>query len=399
MRKGKGRAALAACCLAGAMVLAVPARGLADTGGGYGPGAEAASEKPEDMDDETWSRLQDDVLEYQEIPALVEHFSPVYRQVLDNIALNAQPYADAAARLRESALELRNDARAARDDGDQMGYQVASMTADIQTETAKTFEKVVKSIDGASRTTKNSTRKQLIQGVQQLMTGYCQARASKELTDTSVELAQAAYDTALVQRQTGMATDGDVQTAQKNLLTAQKQQKALDDSMTTMRQNLAYLTGRSYDAPLEIGALPSPDVSRIDAMNPEADFSTALSYNYTYIGQRSTSGKGTANHDVKFRTMEETEEKLKIRLDALYQAVLQSRAAYEAAGSAYESAAIEMNANEQRYAMGMLSRLGYLQARAAFLQQKAAYETAAAGLQQAMDTYDWALQGIVDLDA
>ncbi len=399
MRKGKGRAALAACCLAGAMVLAVPARGLADTGGGYGPGAEAASEKPEDMDDETWSRLQDDVLEYQEIPALVEHFSPVYRQVLDNIALNAQPYADAAARLRESALELRNDARAARDDGDQMGYQVASMTADIQTETAKTFEKVVKSIDGASRTTKNSTRKQLIQGVQQLMTGYCQARASKELTDTSVELAQAAYDTALVQRQTGMATDGDVQTAQKNLLTAQKQQKALDDSMTTMRQNLAYLTGRSYDAPLEIGALPSPDVSRIDAMNPEADFSTALSYNYTYIGQRSTSGKGTANHDVKFRTMEETEEKLKIRLDALYQAVLQSRTAYEAAGSAYESAAIEMNANEQRYAMGMLSRLGYLQARAAFLQQKAAYETAAAGLQQAMDTYDWALQGIVDLDA
>ena len=399
MRKGKGRAALAACCLAGAMVLAVPARGLADTGGGYGPGAEAASEKPEDMDDETWSRLQDDVLEYQEIPALVEHFSPVYRQVLDNIALNAQPYADAAARLRESALELRNDARAARDDGDQMGYQVASMTADIQTETAKTFEKVVKSIDGASRTTKNSTRKQLIQGVQQLMTGYCQARASKELTDTSVELAQAAYDTALVQRQTGMATDGDVQTAQKNLLTAQKQQKALEDSMTTMRQNLAYLTGRSYDAPLEIGALPSPDVSRIDAMNPEADFSTALSYNYTYIGQRSTSGKGTANHDVKFRTMEETEEKLKIRLDALYQAVLQSRAAYEAAGSAYESAAIEMNANEQRYAMGMLSRLGYLQAHAAFLQQKAAYETAAAGLQQAMDTYDWALQGIVDLDA
>ena len=399
MRKGKGRAALTACCLAGAMVLAVPARGLADTGGGYGPGAEAASEKPEDMDDETWSRLQDDVLEYQEIPALVEHFSPVYRQVLDNIALNAQPYADAAARLRESALELRNDARAARDDGDQMGYQVASMTADIQTETAKTFEKVVKSIDGASRTTKNSTRKQLIQGVQQLMTGYCQARASKELTDTSVELAQAAYDTALVQRQTGMATDGDVQTAQKNLLTAQKQQKALEDSMTTMRQNLAYLTGRSYDAPLEIGALPSPDVSRIDAMNPEADFSTALSYNYTYIGQRSTSGKGTANHDVKFRTMEETEEKLKIRLDALYQAVLQSRAAYEAAGSAYESAAIEMNANEQRYAMGMLSRLGYLQAHAAFLQQKAAYETAAAGLQQAMDTYDWALQGIVDLDA
>ena len=399
MRKGKGRAALTACCLAGAMVLAVPARGLADTGGGYGPGAEAASEKPEDMDDETWNRLQDDVLEYQEIPALVEHFSPVYRQVLDNIALNAQPYADAAARLRESALELRNDARAARDDGDQMGDQVASMTADIQTETAKTFEKVVKSIDGASRTTKNSTRKQLIQGVQQLMTGYCQARGSKELTDTSVELAQAAYDTALVQRQTGMATDGDVQTAQKNLLTAQKQQKALDDSMTTMRQNLAYLTGRSYDAPLEIGALPSPDVSRIDAMNPEADFSTALSYNYTYIGQRSTSGKGTANHDVKFRTMEETEEKLKIRLDALYQAVLQSRAAYEAAGSAYESAAIEMNANEQRYAMGMLSRLGYLQARAAFLQQKAAYETAAAGLQQAMDTYDWALQGIVDLDA
>ena len=45
-------------------------------------GAMAAIEKPEQMDDATWARLQDNVLEYDEISDLVEYYNPTYRQVV-----------------------------------------------------------------------------------------------------------------------------------------------------------------------------------------------------------------------------------------------------------------------------------------------------------------------------
>ena len=53
-------------------------------------GAMAQVEKPEDMDETTWERLQDNILEYDEIADLVENYNPTYRQVIDQIDINAQ---------------------------------------------------------------------------------------------------------------------------------------------------------------------------------------------------------------------------------------------------------------------------------------------------------------------
>ena len=59
-------------------------------------GAMAAIEKPEQMDDATWARLQDNVLEYDEISDLVEYYNPTYRQVVEQIEINAKPMEEAA---------------------------------------------------------------------------------------------------------------------------------------------------------------------------------------------------------------------------------------------------------------------------------------------------------------
>ena len=194
-----------------------------------------------------------------------------------------------------------------------------------------------------------------------------------------------------------MATDTDVESAQKAFQSAGSRQQTLDDQLTGLKQQLLYMTGWSYDAQSDVGAPPVPDLSRIEAMDFEADLNRAIGNNYTLIEQRSVSGKSTASHTAKFRTLEESEAKLKIQLESLYQAVLEGKMTYEAAQTALESARITMKGTETKYQMGMVGRLEYLQLKTAYLQQKMAADQAALSLVQDMETYYWAVEGLADI--
>ena len=92
--------------------------------------------------------------------------------------------------------------------------------------------------------------------------------------------------------------------------------------------------------------------------------------------------------------MDETEAQVKIRLESAYQAIVESRTAYEAANVAFQGAQITMNGNDLKYQMGMIGNLEYLQLKLAYLQQKAAAKTAALNLTQAIEDYGWIVQGL-----
>lgn len=83
-----------------------------------------AVEKPADMDDATWARLQDNTLEYDEIENLVLYYNPTYRQVVDTIEVQLDPLKTAVADLKDYVQEQRDDARRAKDDGDMMSYKI-----------------------------------------------------------------------------------------------------------------------------------------------------------------------------------------------------------------------------------------------------------------------------------
>lgn len=377
---------MTALCLSGVLTMLMPFSSLAE------------SVRPESMDEETWQRLQDNILEYDEIGDLVENYNPDYLQMLEQIDSNTQIYEDAAKEFREVARDNMSEARAAKDNDDLMLFAIYEGTARGYTEAAKGYEKVVKSIQSNTRHQRRKVWKMLTSGVQQLMNGYQQALASKELVDTAVELAQAAYDSTVTQRGIGMATDTDVESALKSLQSAQGQQKVLEDTMTSLRQNLCLMTGREYNASIDIKEIPAPDLTRIDGMNPENDLTKAVGNNYTVIEQRNISGKGTANYDNKMRILDESEAKIKTQLESLYQEVLESKTAYDAANTAFAGAQITMNGNDLKYQMGMLGRLEYLQLKMAYLQQKAAVRTAELNLTQAMENYDWAVEGLADIE-
>ena len=259
---------------------------------------------------------------------------------------------------------------------------------------AERFDKAVASVHNQTRHQLSRVKKMTVSGLQQMMIGYYQAMASREILDTAVALSQAAYESSITQQSLGMATATDVQAAEKALQSARGQLKTLDDTMTNLRQQMCVMTGWSYDADMQLGDVPAPDFAKVQAMDLERDLERAIGNNYTLIEQRGISGKGDANRTAKFRIMDDTEAQVKIQLESAYQGILESRTAYEAANVAFQSAQITMNGNDLKYQMGMLGNLEYLQLKMAYLQQKAAARTAALSLTQAIENYGWIVQGL-----
>lgn len=356
-------------------------------------GAMAAIEKPEKMDDATWARLQDNVLEYDEISDLVEYYNPTYRQIVEQIEINAQPMEEAARELRKSADEMASDAKDIKD-LDPVMYKGMQEAVKGYRNAAEQFDKAVTSVHNQTRHQLSMAKKMTVSGIQQMMIGYYQAMASREILDTALALSQAAYESSITQQSLGMATATDVQAAEKALQSARGQLKTLDDTMTNLRQQMCVMTGWSYDADMQLGDVPGPDFAKIQAMDLERDLEKAIGNNYTLIEQRGISGKGDANRKAKFRLMDDTEAQVKIQLESAYQGILESRTAYEAANVAFQSAQITMNGNDLKYQMGMLGNLEYLQLKLVYLQQKAAARTAALSLTQAIENYGWIVQGL-----
>ncbi len=363
-----------------------------------------AVEKPADMDDATWARLQDNTLEYDEIENLVVYYNPYYRQAADQIAVQLEPLETAVENLQLEAKDLRLEAREAKEEGDMLThmtntYMVTAIEGILDgSNGAPGLRTALNSATYQTKAPKNQVRRMMTSTVQQLMIGYHQALASKELVDAAVEYAEAAQGSALASQSLGLATEADVQKAQAGVLSAKNQQQSLNDTITTLRQNLCVMTGWAYNAQPEIGAVPAPDLSRIETMNPEVDIAKAISYNPTIMEQRAVSGKGEANYNMKFRSLDETEAKIKNQLQVLYQAVLQAKTAYDGALNSLENSQLTMDSSQRMYDLGMVSRIDYLQMRMGYLQQKMAYDQAVLSLKQAMENYEWALYGVITLE-
>lgn len=358
-----------------------------------------AVEKPAEMDDATWARLQDNTLEYDEIENLVLYYNPTYRQVVDTIEVQLEPLKTAVADLKDYVQDQRDEARKAKDNDDMISYKIGMATAAaIEKQAVKGLETGLRTAQGATKPTKDQIRRTMTSVIEGLVITYNQTLASKELVDTSVALAQAAYDSTVAQQSIGMATEADVQSALKSLTSAQNGQKSLEDGLKTLKRNICVQTGWDYNADMEIGAVPAPDLASISAMNPDEDTKKAISYNPTIRSLRASNGHGDVNRGIKERSLEDTENKISTKVHDLYTAVLQSKITYDGAASAYESARLTMEGNERKYAMGMLGNLQYLQLKMTYLQQKQAYDTAVLSLNQAINDYNWALYGVVTLD-
>lgn len=401
---------------------------------------QALAENPQFAHDEaTWARLQDNTMEYDELSLLVEEYNPNYqneqasyndtkndddaaeirkdaKNSADDMYDSAEDLRDQAEDLSDQADDLSDQAEAAREAGNvalaaQLQAGAASYMAGyapLMSAAAMTQNSALKSdisadssyVDSDMRKIQHiKNQKGIVVSTQNLFNSYNQLRVNADLIQKNVEVMEAVANAAQTQASIGMATQADVLKAQKNLQSIKSTQTETLSSLETLRQNLCMMTGWSYNAQPEIKEVPQADLAAIDQINLEGDRQKALENNYDLqYSKRALNNMQENSTDKKNqeRTVKNLEQSISASMTNLYNDIQQKKIAWQLAQAELATEQQSMSAVETKRGLGMVSDLEYLQAQSSFLGKQIAEKTANMALFQAVETYNWAVNGYLN---
>ena len=377
---------------------------------GYAPTGPGAEPEPEKYDAATLSKLQDNVLEYDELALRVREYNPNISEAWRKYGESKEDYQNMLTELESTYDDSMDNIDAVLKPLKQAEKLMPQLKGTVkQMSSLKSgYHSLVQRIrdtvtnwDTSKRNTSQIRQyeKQVISGAQSAMIGYNTIVDNKATLETMVDLYQKQCDMYQRMAALGLANQTDVVSAQTSLIGAKSQLASLQSQEDSVYRTLCLLLGYDTDSGVEIRNLPDFDMSRLDGMNLEADTKKAIGNNYTLIGQR-TSAKGETNAQIAARlnTIEEGEQKLTIEMQRLYQDVLDKKAAYEAAMTGYEAAEKSNGAAQRQYQNGLLSEMQYVGTQISYNQKKAAKESAELDLWTAMNAYDWGIEGLAAVE-
>ncbi len=391
-----GRKLTAVLLTAGMMTISMcPAEALAD-----GPAGPLSERVGTGYDDATWAKLTDNVLEYDEVPMLVHEFNTSISQVWDTLRETKEDLDQSVEELESYQFKMENLTDKASAEGDFDGI-VQYMTQDA---TLGFVIPAMRSAAGSilNRGTMNSLKKgenQITMAVQSLMITYDSTMKQRDMVEHLQKLYDRQYQLTLNKQAQGLATMQEVAAAQSNQLSALSTLQTIDSGLMQMKPMMCSLTGWPADADPVIAEIPPVDLSRIDEMNLEEDTRKAIGNNTELISQR-TSAAGTTNAGVEARmgVINEGDQKMTIKMKALYDDVFAKKSAYEGAKAGFDAAGKQAASYARMYDLGMLSEADYLGTQISYYQKKAAYVAADTALRLAIETYGWAVKGLVNPD-
>ena len=372
---------------------------------GYAPTGPGAEPEPEKYDEATLSKLQDNVLEYDELALRVREYNPNISEAWRKYGESKEDYQNMLTELESTYDDSMDNIDAVLKPLKQAEKLMPQLKGTVkQMSSLKSgYHSLVQGIrdtvtnwDTSKRNTSQIRQyeKQVISGAQSAMIGYNTIVDNKATLETMVDLYQKQCDMYQRMAALGLANQTDVVSAQISLIGAKSQLASLQSQEDSVYRTLCLLLGYDTDSGVEIRNLPDFDMSRLDGMNLEADTKKAIGNNYTLIGQR-TSAKGETNAQIAARlnTIEEGEQKLTIEMQRLYQDVLDKKAAYEAAMTGYEAAEKSNGAAQRQYQNGLLSEMQYVGTQISYNQKKAELD-----LWTAMNAYDWGIEGLAAVE-
>lgn len=383
--------------------------GLSEGGLLTAQAARAASPVTE-YDVETLDKFRDNVLEYWEIPGLVEQYNTTFRNQLEqyyynpgsSTGLTRQQLLDLADELRNEAKILEDSAEEDKSELTRRQYEDYRSNIRVLKARAKDLEDAAegKSAAGSSairalRITRDKETKE----ARALMREYETLAAQSEIADKNLEIAELSYGTAKRQMDLGLYSAEDVLSAEEALNAARAKAASAKTSYVSGRQELIKMLGWSYDGNPEIRKIPEPDLEAIAGYDPVRDEAKAIENNITLFETRMNSSQSQGGANKKARNIQEQENSVRSSLDLLYRDVMQKKAAYEAAALQYTAAQADKAAADRRHGLGMVSSQQYLTAENTWLSEKAAYEAAGLSLTAAMEEYEWAVKGLLELSA
>ena len=377
---------ISACCPAAVLAAAAP------TGTAWAGSPEFARSAEE------WAKLRDNVMEYDELAGLIHEYNVTVQnnqrdynekknKTSDEIA---QDYRDAADAVRSSMSGDDSPQAIMQDSMAEAQALSLEQQADDNVEDSEIF-----------KMTYDQTEATLVSNAQTNMISYHQKARDLDLKKKNRELLAATYDSVVLKMNHGMATQMDVLTAQENLQNADAAILTAESDLENTRQKLCVMLGWRYDASPEIREIPAVDLNRIQSMDPAADKARALENNYTLrINKKKLANSSNNSKKESLQmTIDDNIQRIGSSVDSAYKNVIQSQTAYQQAAVSLEVASKNMEAAERKMQIGTLSRLDYLNQQYAYLQAQVAMEDASMALFQAVESYDWNIDGLASASA
>lgn len=352
--------------------------------------------------DEEWAKLEDNVMEYGELAALIHEYNvTVLNNRADYFKVKNRTKQEISDNYRSQAQNMYNSIQYP-DGSDETAYAMAYANA-VQLEAqAKSLEQLADDNvdDGEIKKIQyDQVEATLVSAAQTSMNSYQQLLLNKGTMEANLEVMRATYNSVVTQASNGMVTQADVLAAEEQVKSLEAKLINLDASIKKIKQSLCLMTGWSYNADPEIMPIPSADVTRIASMNPAADLEKAKANNYTLRAEKRklNNTESASSKENLERTIKNEEQNAGAALNNQYQTVIQAQLSYNQALTEFDLETKNMQKAQIQLGQGMISPLDFKKAQAAYIEKEAKRYTSELALIQAMDTYDWAVAGLLSL--
>ena len=182
-------------------------------------------------------------------------------------------------------------------------------------------------------------------------------------------------------------------------MTANRNLDSARSAIENVRQKLLVMLGWKYDAQPEIRDIPRADKNRIAGMNPQEDKAAAIENNYALKVNKKKLANADSPNTIESltKTIADNEQKIGSSLVTNYQNVLTAQLAYDQAVAELELENRNLHSLEINFQQGNASRTELENQQYAVQNKQLALQIADMNLFQAMETYDWAVNGLASV--
>lgn len=368
-----------------------------------GPGlddenGQSASSGAEETAGFTEEELNDSVIEYRELEALIRagnsraiNQQASYEASLEIYQIAYDSFASAGRDMLDKADELEDEG------GDAALIASYEQSAAILSSSAGQMKRSITSLNSRSdEWSREQAIWTLVKSAQSLMASCKAMEAQARSAAAREDASQAAYDRTASMKAAGLATQEEVMNAAKSLLAAQIASQSANDSADRMKRQLLIMLGKESgeSAGISLGEIPRAAAEELNAIHPEEDRSLAVIADPGVKSARRSQAQGDTQRKLRSQQIEEAKGAANLTLDEQYREIAALSLKRDAAAAACAAAEKDYGALKTRYQAGLINKSEYLQGAAQYWQTKASGIAAEGELRVAVDAYGWLLKGV-----
>lgn len=351
---------------------------------------------------EKWATLRDNKLEFDEISDLVHEYNPTVVQneisYKDYLTKNRD---DVAQDYYDKANEIYSNISYPDSDDANYGSGVAAALRNEQQAKSLMEQGDENTDDQATmRIQYDQAEARLAKQAEGLMITYWIQYYNLDGQKARVEQAKLSFQSEQNRLAAGMSTQAKVLSAKESVASAEAALVTAESNLASTKESLCLMLGWGYGADVEIAELADPDQSKIAAIDVSADIQTALenSYAYRLTKKQLTNARTDSVKEKLSETEKNQRETISNSVKSAYDSLLLAQSDYEQAQSALALQEVSMKSADAKLAAGTITKNTYESQKASYTTAQVTARTQKLSLLQAMNDYDWAVNGLASAE-